>query len=254
MIKEERLMLLSEYVKAKHYSSFDELIDNFKVSKATVRRDLIELENMGEVVLTRGGVSTANKSLGLESDYEIKKLECVEQKQRIGLAALQFLNPKDTVFLSAGTTCKCLAKNLNKLKNINLITNDIAIASELNNLENLNVHVTGGELRKNYYTLRGYAAENYLNNIKVDVAVLSCDSVNISTGCYVANADEVGVLKSAIKMANRIIMLADHTKFLSNSFVQFCTLSEIDILISDNELPAQFTSAFKNNNPKLILA
>ncbi len=247
-------MMLNDYVKAKHFTSFEELIENFKVSKATVRRDLIELEKKGEVVLTRGGVSTANKSLEAESVYQIKQHENTQYKQRIGLLATKYINNNDTVYLSAGTTCKYVAKNLSSAQNINLITNDIAIASELNCKKNIAVHVTGGQLRKDYYTLIGYTAQNYLDNIKVDVAILSCDSISVASGCFVANADELGVLKSAIKSANRVIMLADHTKFLSNSFVQFCSLSEIDILISDTNLPSQFTAAFKNNDPELVLA
>ena len=104
-----------------------------------------------------------------------------------------------------------------------------------------------------YYSLRGVLADS-IRSLKFSIAFLSCDAIDIQTGCYIANADEVGFLRRVINSANYIVMLADHSKFNSEALMQFCEFRKVDLLITDSDLPEELQLKIKEQGVGLLLA
>ncbi|MBA7628838.1 HTH-type transcriptional repressor GlcR [subsurface metagenome] len=52
---EERQKEILNYINEKERASIEDIINMFNISKATVRRDLIDLEKKNLVIRTRGG-------------------------------------------------------------------------------------------------------------------------------------------------------------------------------------------------------
>lgn len=254
MIREERLNLLSEYIKSKHYVSIEELIQLLKVSKATVRRDLLYLEEQGTISVTRGGAFFQDADIQSEPSYFEKNESNIAEKKEIGKEAAKQILPGKTIFIGAGTTARCMVPFLAALPSFNLVTNDLLIAADSTNYTNINITVTGGQLRKNYYTVRGFAAENYLNNIHMDIAFLSMDAVDIRTGCFIANADEVSLLQKVIGSAEKVILLCDHTKFNNKAFMLVCPLDKIDMIITDHKIDEKTLKELQMRNIPVVLS
>lgn len=254
MISEERLDRIVEFVNKNQYASVSGLMKLVNASKSTIRRDLIQLSESGKICLVRGGAASLNKGFVPESAYQEKMGINIAEKQRIGKKAASLIQPGETIFIAPGTTTRTLFPNLADIENLNIITNDIQIANDMALNNNKNIFITGGWLRKDYYSMSGYQTEEALRSMKISTAFISCDAIDALTGCYIANSDEVGVTRQVIKSANHVVVMADHSKFCSNAFLQICDFSQVDFLITDDGLPSDILSLFKKKqNTKLIV-
>lgn len=253
MIKEERLNRILEFIDKHQYASIGTLMNLIGASKSTVRRDLIQLNEEGKITFVRGGAASVNKGLIPELPYYEKESSNTVEKQKIGEAAAAMVRPGETLFVAAGTTTRWIYPNMKDTSEVKIITNDLQIASDMASDENVEVFVTGGWIRKGYYTLRGYHAESCVHDMKIGTAFLSCDAMDVYNGGYLANADEVGLLRQVIESSHKVVMLADHTKFNSSAFMQFCDFSQIDVLVTDNLLPENVISLLKKQDVKLIV-
>ena len=97
---------------------------------------------------------------------------------------------------------------------------------------------TGGILRRNNYTLVGPTAEGSLRDMRVDKLFLTVSGVSFDFGLSHTNLSEVTIKQAMIKSAREVILLADHTKFNQESFIQIAPIDIVDVLITDNGLPA----------------
>ena len=228
MIKEERMNRILEFIDKHQYASIGTLMNLIGASKSTVRRDLIQLNEEGKICFVRGGAASVNKNMLPESPYLEKESANTMEKQRIGEAAASLIRPGETVFIVAGTTSRWICPNVD-------------------------VFVTGGWIRKGYYTLRGFHAESCVRDMKIGTAFLSCDAIDAWNGCYLANDDEVGLLHQVIQSSHRVVMMADHSKFYSSAFMQFCDFSKIDILITDNLVSENVLSLLKKHDIRLMV-
>ena len=254
MIKEERLDRLTEYAKTKHYVSIDELTKLLGVSRATVRRDLLSLQEHGIVTLSHGGALYKDSDSHSEPLYFEKSELNIHEKQCIGEIAASLISPGETVFVGAGTTTRCMVPFLDALSSFNLVTNDILVAADSTNFTNINVTVTGGQLRKNYYTLRGFAAENHVKKLHIDVAFWGMDAIDVNSGCYISNTDEVALIQNVIDSAEKVVLLCDHSKFRSKAFMMVCPLTKIDVIITDKSVDSSIVSSLEDQGIEVILA
>ena len=253
MIKEERMNRMLEFIDKHQYASVGTLMNVIGTSKSTVRRDLIQLNEEGKICFVRGGAASVNKNMLPESPYLEKEATNIMEKQRIAEAAAGLIRPGETVFIVSGTTARWIFPNIKDVEDLKVITNDIQIANDMALNENVEVFVTGGWLRKGYYTLRGFQAEFCVRNMKIGTAFLSCDAIDTWNGCYIANSDEVGLLHQIIQSSHRVVMMADHSKFYTSAFMQFCDFSKIDILITDSLVSDNVISLLKKHDIKVMV-
>lgn len=234
MIREERLDRILEFIDKHQYASVESLMTLVDASKSTIRRDLIQLNEEGKITFVRGGAASVNKSFLPESRYQDKQSSNIAEKQRIGAAAAAMIRPGENIFIAPGTTTRMILASLPVDGSFNIVTNDIQIANDLALSENVNVCVTGGWLRKEYYSMSGFQAEECIRGMKIGTAFISCDAIDTRSGCYIANEDEVGFINELIKASHRVVLLVDHSKFFSSAFLKICDFSQIKVLITDD--------------------
>lgn len=235
MIKDERLAKIVEYIEKNKYVNIHQLVAELSVSKATIRRDLEILAANGEIQLTHGGAKQIRET-ERELPYDEKRKTNSDEKSRIGKAACDLIQEGDTVIIDTGTTTREMVKYLLSRQHIHVITNDVLIATELAANTGIDITLTGGSIRKGYYTLCGYYAENFIKQLHADILFLSLDSIDSVFGGAILNIDEVATKQRMINAAKRIVTLCDHTKYESRALLKVCELSEIDINITGHEL------------------
>lgn len=253
MIRDERLARITEYVRQHQYVSIPELVSLLGVSKATVRRDLQILNAAGLVSITRGGVSSVSLQQSAEPLYFQKKQLESEEKASIGRAAAEMIPANSIVIIDAGTTTRAMIPYLRNLQEVKLVTNDVQIAADCSNYRGVDVTVTGGQLRQNFFTLLGYAAEESIRNLQADIAFIGFDGIDAEKGCYIANADEVALKRAVLQSSRKVVAVCDHRKFYTNSFLHVCDLEQIDTIITGNKLDRELCELIKNNGVELIL-
>ena len=243
MIKDERLAKIIEYIEKNHYVNIHQLVAEFSVSKATIRRDLEKLAASGIIQLTHGGAKYKREA-EKELPYDEKRKANSDEKSRIGKAACDLIQEGHTVIIDTGTTTREMVKYLLSRQHIHVITNDVLIATELAANTGIDITLTGGSIRKGYYTLCGYYTENFIKQLHADILFLSLDSIDSSFGGAILNIDEVATKQRMINAAERIVTLCDHTKYESKALLKVCELSEIDLSITGHELPEEISLNF----------
>jgi len=145
LFAEERKNEIVKLISSEGKVLVPELINLFKVSPATIRNDLRDLEMSGLIKRTHGGaISVEMPKVGFEPIQQQKMVKNIEQKKSIAKAALDFIEDGDIIILDTGTTNLELAKLLPRSIQLTVIINDIDIARALEKHQHVQVILIGG--------------------------------------------------------------------------------------------------------------
>ena len=209
------------------------------VSPVTARRDLRELEALGLLRRTKGGATPIEPLLYepfLHDSTFHKQLErYAAEKRRIGLAAADLVRDGETIACTAGTTTteavRCLRHRTDlRLK---LVTNAVNIAMEVSQERHIELFLTGGHMRGDWFSLAGGDAIRTVRQYFVDTAIIGVNGIDPDRGFTCFNADEAVLNATMSEQARRKVVVADHSKLLAVATHQICPIETIDILITD---------------------
>jgi DeoR/GlpR family transcriptional regulator of sugar metabolism len=231
--------------------SVAELATKFEVSAMTIRRDLAELEELGEVVRTHGGAVLSRPSV-IEFRFQQRGQDRSAAKRAIANAALALLKPGLSLTLDTGTTTLELAKQLATISHLKVLTSSLAAASVLYGHDHLELVLLGGMARKGHPDLYGELTEDNVRRFRVDIAFLGADAL-LADGLYTGDANVARVSKAIIAGAQRRILLADSSKFSRQAFRRFATWPEVSAVITDDELPESARAWLSKVVPELHL-
>ena len=213
------------------------------VSAMTLWRDLEKLEADGLIIRFRGGAAAAGGRNG--SGQEINFLRRVRQntdaKESIAEIAASIMQPDQAYFMDAGSTVYTLVHHLHS-GNYNFITSAVNIAAELAKHTNYDVTMLGGQLGSNTLSCSGPQTEEMLRGINIDIAIMAASGWAQSTGFTSGRYAEAQVKKLVVEKSAVSVMLLDSEKLAKRHPFTFATLSDIDALIGDEHLPAEFRS------------
>lgn len=218
------------------------LSDQFGVTPKTIRKDLDKLESMGLLDRVHGGAVIRSNASSVYP-IEQRKMKNLDEKKRIGMAALDFIEEGDTIIIDGGSTTTELARLLGD-KRLLAVVNDLRIATELMNKSLVTLFVAGGKLRREgAFTLVGRDAERAIEKYKVKKLFLATSALDFDIGLSVLNSDEAEIKKAMIASAQEVICLVDYSKFHHVAFAAFCKLECINVIITDSRIPDE-ESAF----------
>lgn len=147
MDAEDRRDLIAEELRRRGRVSVRNLAAAHDVTPETVRRDLIELEERGELRRVHGGAVALERAL-VESAVAERSGHMAADKARIAAAAVAHF-PADggTVLVDAGTTTGALLHVFPTDRRLTVVTNDVSHALALAPIPTVTVIVVGGRLR-----------------------------------------------------------------------------------------------------------
>jgi DeoR family fructose operon transcriptional repressor len=233
----------------------NELSQLLQVSEVTIRRDLQELEEVGMLKRTHGGainISTAS----FEPTIQEKEDKCQEEKGAISNVALDLIADDDTILLDSGSTTLQVAKLLRtkRKKQLTVITNALNIAWELASTDNIDLILTGGQVRHKTLSSVGPITEQTLSKIYVDKVLLATNGIDIEYGLTTPNMYEAQIKQKMIKAAREVIILADHSKFGRIALGSICPLSDVDYIITDIGAPQEYIKQLEDLGIQVIVA
>ena len=177
----------------------DELCTELDASVATIRRDLDDLENRSLLRRTRGGAVPIGplfyEPFRHDASFQDKVSSFADEKRRIARAAAELVLPGQTVALSGGTTTTEVVRSLKTLSGISIITNTVNVAMELSNRKDIEVIVTGGHLRGNWFTLVGPLATSAAETLFADIMFIGVDGIDAKHGLTCSNSAEAELLR-----------------------------------------------------------
>ena len=244
LFAEERKGKLVDYIGLHRRVTVPELCREFAVSSATIRNDLRELDEAGLITRTHGGAIKKTRT-GHEPVIESRVSRNLSAKAAVAAAALSCIRDGDTIVLDAGTTTAELARLLGSRKNITVVTNDLAIASILEPVESVEILLTGGLLRKGFHCTVDHGMNAFLSTLSVDKALMGANSFSLARGASTPDMAQAEMKRKMIAMATQVILLCDHTKLETNSFINFASGSQVDLLVTD-EIPEELRRQYED--------
>jgi DeoR/GlpR family transcriptional regulator of sugar metabolism len=247
MLADQRRRVILHAIQTTGYVEVTDLAEQFKVSMATVRRDLLTLENSGLLVRTHGGAIPISASTAWEPSWDSKRTKMLQAKRLIGREAASLIKPGETIILDAGSTTWQIADNLRPEDNLTIVTNDLQILLRLAALApGCTVVSTGGLIRESLYALYGSEAERFVESLAVNWTFLGANGLHLERGITNSNLVTVSLRQAMIRAARQVVVVADHTKFNQVALAHVCDLSEIDMVITDSGLDDETVAQFRD--------
>ncbi len=135
----------------------------------------------------------------------------------------------------------------------NLIyTNSLTCAAELGRLTQPSIHILGGKMNRYSMSVCGIHTVQEVQRINFDQVFMGVTSYCEPTG-FCCGVDEEAVLKrTVLSQAEQRILLMDSSKAGVKSTYAFCGLSDVDIVISDDNLPEEFREDCRRHGIQVI--
>ncbi|GAA0753438.1 DeoR/GlpR family DNA-binding transcription regulator [Psychroflexus lacisalsi] len=229
----KRHQAILELLEKETYVSVAHLCDLFEVSAVTIRKDLKLLEDKGLLFRTHGGATIQNPYINDRHVSEKEKLN-VKEKEAIAEAAIQLIKPNDSIMIASGTTMQMLAKAIHIEEHLNITTSSLNVALELTNSPYYDILQLGGNVRHSSSSVTGHFSHSLLENISCNLLFLGVDGIDVDHGCTTTSLEEAILNKKMIESAQKIIVLADSSKFNRKGFGKICAISDIHHIITDS--------------------
>jgi len=113
--------------------------------------------------------------------------------------------------------------------------------------------VTGGVARPQSFELTGPFAEQVLDEVNIDIAILGVESLDVTRGAAASHEDEARVNRQIVARAERLMVVTDSTKFNKSAFANIAPLSEIDIVITDSGISRAVIEIMRDNDVELVI-
>ncbi|MFB4163073.1 DeoR/GlpR family DNA-binding transcription regulator [Alteribacillus sp. JSM 102045] len=249
MLHIERKEAIISVLEKQEVATVQELVKATGASESTIRRDLTDLESQNYIKRLHGGASLSRRKTEEPSMAEKKSVNQAEKK-RMAEAAASLIKNKDCLFLDAGTTTIELIPFLAD-KEVIVVTNGIHHVPLLLE-QGIETYVTGGKAKPNTAALTGGRAVESMKEFRFDACFLGMNGIDAKQGYTTPDPDEASVKKTAITLASRAYVLADHSKIGEVSFGSVASLAKAFIITSDKTEADQLQALQQETEVKVV--
>jgi DeoR/GlpR family transcriptional regulator of sugar metabolism len=220
MLARHRQSLILQAVRSDGSARVSDLTQRLGVSDMTIRRDLEVLARDGLVEKVHGGAVLPGTPASHDPGFEAKLVLERPEKTAIARAGADLVRPGTSIALAAGTTTFALAQCLLDVPGLTIVTNSLRVTNVFSGTRGLDgmadpVVLTGG-VRTASDALVGPVADLTIRSLHFD--------------------------------------LLDHTKWGLVSLSSFADLDEVDVLITDDVLPADARAQVADQVGEVIFA
>ena len=258
MLARHRQSLILQAVRSDGSARVSDLTQRLGVSDMTIRRDLEVLARDGLIEKVHGGAVLPGTPASHEPGFEAKLVLEQPEKTTIARTAANLVTPGTAIAVAGGTTTFALAQYLLDVPGLTIVTNSLRVTNVFNGIRGLDgttdsVVLTGG-VRTPSDALVGPVADLTIRSLHFDVVFLGCYGFDTEAGLTTPNIAEAETNRTFMRVARRVVVLADHTKWGLVSLSSFAQLNEVDILITDDMLPPDGRAQVADQVGELILA
>lgn len=248
----ERHRKILEKLKQTGHVSVIELSDELGVSAVTIRKDLKLLESRNLLYRSHGSASVSNPYIADRHVTEKEQLY-VEEKQRISRYASGLIADGDSIILASGSTINEFARQLGERRSITAICASLVASRELAVRGVAEVLQLGGMVRHTATSVVGPFAEKMLEGFRCSKLFMGVDGIDPEFGLTTTNALEASLNRQMIASAEKIIVLADSSKFGRRGFSRICELDQVDLIVTDRGANEVFVKQLEEKGVEVIM-
>jgi DeoR/GlpR family transcriptional regulator of sugar metabolism len=236
MLPDRRHELILRALRADGPITVTVLADQLGASQATIRRDLLQLEDEGLLKRVYGG---AVPVVGEDDPFTDVAGVRVEAKEAIAAWCAALVRDGETVLLDIGTTAHRVARQL-RGRALTVITSNLAVYEELQDDKDIQLVLLGGVVRRDYRSLVGFLTEDNLRQVRADVLFLGTSGVRPDGQILDTTAVEVPVKRAMISASDKVVLVADAAKFPGTGMARVCGPEDLDVVVTN--APADATT------------
>ncbi|EMP55728.1 glycerol-3-phosphate regulon repressor [Marinobacter santoriniensis NKSG1] len=249
MAQHRRQDRILEMIREHGFVTTEQLVETFHVTPQTIRRDLNELARQNLLRRHHGGAgidsSTAN------TEYQTRKIMDLEAKERIAEALVEMIPDNASMFINIGTTTETIARALLKKNNLQVVTNNLHVASILSAKEDFHIIIAGGEVRNRDGGIVGEATRDFINQFKMDFGIIGISGIHSDGSLLDFDYREVRVAQAIIANSDQVLLAADHTKFGRKAMVRLGTITQANHVFTDAPPPKPLRAMLADNDIQL---
>lgn len=257
MTKIERKQELLRIIRQKRKVYFSELNGVLPVSRATLQRDLTELEQEGLIDRKYGFISYAESCQDLllgKLLHPNEKILHLEEKIRIGKAAQRLIEDQDVVFITHGTTTRQVFLDLPQSKKFTVLTEGLDILCLSADYPNVRTFLVGG--LTNFNTMQLEFAPyitSELDQVNVQKLIMGVAAVSLTNGITFYDYASYRLLSHIVDRVEEIIILADSTKFGRKELIDCIPIEKVNTIVTDSGLSTEYLDGFEKLGIQCIL-
>jgi DeoR/GlpR family transcriptional regulator of sugar metabolism len=236
MLQHKRHAQILSYLAENEFLSVEEAGELLRASPATIRRDFNTLAEENLALRMRGGIRRSNSGTYSIKPFDVREVSHAKEKAALARRVVSFLKSGDVFFVDGGTTTFQLASCIPDFP-LRMITNSLRLAMELGEKRMgdsaLQIFLTGGYLYPQSGQLTGPLAKNSLSQYHAKWAFISPSTID-GDRLYYSNEMVMETARSMIGNADKIAVLADHSKMGKRAMCHLCEWTGVDILITDS--------------------
>ena len=201
------------------------------VTPQTIRRDLNHLADRSLIARVHGGAALGSGIANAR--YEERRGHAASAKARIGAAAAALVPEGASLFINIGTTTEAVARHLVHHAKLMVVSNNLNVVDILSGREGIAMIAVGGQVRPGDRAVIGALADQFIDNFRVDMALIGASGLSEAGDLVDFDADEVLVARRIIRQARTVILVADSSKIGRPAPIRLAGIDAIDHLVTD---------------------
>jgi len=232
VLAEQRQSVILAMVNQRGSLSITEIRRKLKVSRETIRRDLMLLADRNVLRKAYGGALSLERS---EPEIAVREVTNAEGKRGIGRLAAGLVPDGASVILASGSTVQSVADALLARHGLTVFTNSIVNCGKLAGHNKNRVYMLGGELQAINGATLGRDAIAMLAHYFADFVFVGAGAIS-PTGWLMDYTREEGELHSLmLQSARTAVVVADHSKFNRYAPVRLDNFEKVTHLVTDRQ-------------------
>jgi DeoR family fructose operon transcriptional repressor len=247
-----RQLRIRQLIESNEFVDLETLRRDLSASESTMRRDLMVLEQQGVLKRVYGGAMAAQPASNTTLDFQFQSGRMQAEKERIAVMVAALVEDGQTVILDGGSTVAAVSRHLVG-RSLQVVTNSLAIADEFADARQIELILTGGYLYPRTRVMVGPLCEHMLGTVRADTLIMGIGGVT-ETGYSNNNTLVVGPERKMIDVSQRVIIVADRSKFGKSAMIPVAPLDVADLVVTDGGLGAAYQAMLREHKVEVMLA
>src|SRR5271156_1321373 len=260
MRERQRVEIVRNLLAAQGFLSIADLMAATGVSAASARRDAGRLAEAGYGERVYGGIQAlggafsrrmAQASLETQA-FDVSRTINIEAKRAIARRALEMCVDGDVIIINGGTTTFQMAEFL-RHRRLKILTNSYPLAEFLIRETQNRVALPGGEVYRDQKLIVAPFDDDAIQHYSARVMFMSAISIGplgvIEGDPLIARAET-----KLLKRAEKLVVLADSSKFTPRGSLVVCPLSRISTLITDAQAPKEALDMLRDAGVEVMIS
>lgn len=206
-------------------------------SLMTVHRDLDDLASRGLLRKFHGGVSALPTSV-FESSSDFRMQRRTEAKEALAREALALVEPGMSVMLDDSTTVLALARLLDGVGPLTVLTNYRQVIELLIDAADIRLVAIGGQYSRTHDSFIGPPEQTGLDSYAVDVVFQSTSTMD-ERMTYHQEQDVVTMKRVMLQAGARRVLMMDGSKVGQTSLHRYVAIGDFtDVILTDDVDPS----------------